>query len=358
MKLNFKAVKSAIVRTAKKAGYQIKRHAPEILLCGAGAFAIGGAVVAAERTTKLEPIVDDIRVDISKLKGYKEIIDAEGSIKYDDGNGGEVGEYTLSDYRKDLVKVYVRAGWKLGKLYAPALGCEIAAITLGGISHNIMVGRESRALASCLAAEAAFDQYRKRIIEDHGEEYDNDVIHGVRRLEVEEPVIKKNGEIKTDKNGEVVTTKTKKIYGPILPSKNAFIFDERCKPFFVKGSYTTNEGTVKDVMNSLLYVLISDGYLFKNDIYKKFGIPFDKNERDIGLIYDPHDKTGAHSLSSQTVANPLNYRILNLRSDNLTEEQAKFFLENRDALIVDFDVDGNIIPYIDQVMYPSYPTED
>ena len=115
------------------------------------------------------------------------------------------GQKKIKD--KEVVKSYISGGVKLAKLYAPSIGLGVTSVVcvLGG--NHIMNQRYSGAVAAVSATERMLANYRARVVEELGADKDFQFANGIREVTEEEPVLNKDGTPKTDKNGEVKTTK-------------------------------------------------------------------------------------------------------------------------------------------------------
>ena len=89
-----------------KAGFQLKKHSPEILVVTGVVGTIVGAVMACKATTKVSDIVEKTKEDIDTIHECAE-------------NPEFAEEYTPEDAKKDLTIVYAKTAVEIGKAYAP-----------------------------------------------------------------------------------------------------------------------------------------------------------------------------------------------------------------------------------------------
>lgn len=219
-----------IAKFANKVGRKIAEKSPVILLV-AGVGLIGtGTVIACRRTKKTEPIIEMAKSDISALKEAKE----DGSIiitseKEDGEIVEEEVEFTEKDYKKLRARIYIRTGLQCAKIYAPAIACEVLGITSIGVSYRIVSRRLGVAIAAATGIEESFNTYRGNVIEELGEDSDYRFLNGIKKADILEPELDKNGNPKVDKNtGEAkmkpVTVET--VNPEKVASISSYLFDE------------------------------------------------------------------------------------------------------------------------------------
>ena len=121
-------------RSFHKAGFQLKKHSPEILVVTGVIGVVTSAVLACKATRKLDSVLEESKEQIDKIKDY---IEEEGYSE----------EYTEKDASKDLTITYTQSALKIAKLYGPSviLGAASIGAIFGG--HNIL--RKQIGRASC-----------------------------------------------------------------------------------------------------------------------------------------------------------------------------------------------------------------
>ena len=251
----------------------------------------------------------------------------------------ETEDLPSSEYRKALLKAYVNAGWKLGKLYAPTAITEVAGIGLMSLGYGKINQRYTSTLAACTIAEHALASYRKNVIDVLGEDADREFRFGLKEKEFEVPETDKNGNIKTDKNGEV---KTKKVKDLVLPNDDmegysgyARIFDAaHCTGF--DGNSETGMATsfynkqflmsTQNFFNQALHYR-PNHTVFLNEVYIALGYQPTKEGQVVGWHYDPDHPTGDNKIEFIPI---------------------EFFNEKTEmkSVILDFNVDGNVLDLV------------
>lgn len=309
MKFNnlIEAAKSVVSKTS----FKIKKFSPEIFLVG-GIVATGASVVlACIATKKLDKVME---------KSNKEIDDIHAKIE--DEQYCQENEYTEKEYKKELTKAYVKAGWSLTKLYAPTVIAFGLGITSILNSHRIMKGRQVALAAAYASLTRGFQEYRKRVSEKYGEEAEKDIY-----LNLEE---------KTDENGNKV--KVPRING--ASSDYTLLFDE-CNPNYIRNPRNNFEFII-GIQKFLNKKLKCEHYVFLWDALKSLG--FDAScinedlllaSRVVGWIYDPDDPNhcGDNYINfglSDEMGNPNKFAMESIRCNN-----PAFWLE--------FNVDGDIL---------------
>ena len=280
MKTNNKFMSSkfmtSLTRTASRAGLQVKKHSPEILLV-TGIVAGGAALVTAcMATTKLESVLNETKENVAKVHECA----AAGEIRVNEGGEIRTVEYTEEDSKKDLTIFYAKGALNVAKLYAPAIGLGAVALTCILASHGIIHKRYTGAVAAYSAIDGSFKDYRKRVVERFGEEMDRELKYNIKAKEVEETVAHEDGT-------ETVVKKT--IEGIENPydrqSEYARCYTDGCV------------GWTKDPEANLTFLRLQEkwandrlqavGHLFLNEVYEMLGLPHSTAGAVVGWIYDP-----------------------------------------------------------------------
>jgi hypothetical protein len=220
----------------------VKAKSPEILI-GVGILGVvGGVVLACKATTKIDPIIDDIKDDVDFIH---DCVDPD-------------------DQGKELVKAYVKGGAKLAKEYLPAFlliagGC---ASFVG--SHNILRGRLVAVGAAYKYLESQYENYRERVVEELGEDKDNQFRLGIKKEKISEKFTKKDGT-----TGE--KTRTAETVDPETVSDYAVWFDARSSQYWADSNYNKMFLQSQQAwFNDMLYL---KGHVFLNEVYDALGLP-------------------------------------------------------------------------------------
>lgn len=297
-----------MTRSFHKAGFQLKKHSPEILVVAGVVGTVASAIMACKATTKLSSILEESKENVEAI--------------HECANNPEMAEkYTEEDSKKDLTIVYAQTGLKLVKLYAPSVIIGVTSLACILTSNNILRKRNIALAAAYATVDKGFKEYRGRVIERFGKELDKELKYNIKAKEIEEKIIDENGEEKT-------VTKTVQVVDPSKNSPYAKFFGEACT------------GWTKDPEYNLMFLrrqqdfandkLKSQGYLFLNDVYEMLGIDKTKEGQVVGWIYDEKNPIGD------------NFVDFGIYDDERNPRVRAFVNGYEPVILLDFNVDGNI----------------
>lgn len=228
----------------------LKKHSAEILMGLGIVGVVTSTVMACKATLKVEDIIDEAKAtmeDVDHGLEHPELIK---------------GGYTAVDAQKDKSIVYVQTGVKFAKLYAPSIALGVISVSALLGSHKIMKRRNVAVVAAYNGLKMTFDNYRRRVIEEFGEDKDRYYRYGLRREEVEV--------IETDKNGkEKKTKKMATVVDPNHISQYARFFDETSTEWSKTPEY--NKIFLQAQQNYANNLLQARGHLFLNEVYDMLG---------------------------------------------------------------------------------------
>ena len=299
-------------RTFHKAGFQLKKHSPEILAAAGVVGTVASAVMACKATTKLSGIIDKAKEDIETIheaEQYPETL---------------TEEYTPEDAKKDLAIVYAQTGVKIVKLYGPAVALGVLSLSGMLASNHILRKRNIALAAAYTAVDKSFKKYRGRVIERFGEAMDKELRYNVKAKEIEEVVVDEKGE-------EKVVKKTVMVADP-----NEYSEFARC---FMEGSTGWDDDPeyrlmfLKSQQNAANERLKSRGYLFLNEVYEMLDIPPTKAGQCVGWIYDEK--------------HPIGDNFVDFGIYNTNNPKCRDFVDGTEpAIWLDFNVDGPILNHL------------
>lgn len=305
----FDSIKSAVIKTASRTGFVIKKHSPEILVVTGIIGVVGSAVMACKATTKINDILEKSKGDIDTIH------DVIANKSFDET------EYSKEDSKKDLAIVYVQTGVKLAKLYAPSIALGVLSITSILASNNILRKRNVALAAAYTAIDKGFKEYRSRVVERFGEEVDRELRYNIKAKKFEETIVDENGKEKKIK-------KTVDVVDPNLPSEYARFYDESCNAWEKDSEY--NLMFLRAQQQYANDKLRTKGHLFLNEVYDELGIPRTKAGQVVGWIYDEKNPSGD---------NFVDFGIY-----ETDREKARDFVNGYERVILlDFNVDGYIL---------------
>lgn len=289
--MNLTNLTNTLSRVGTAALRTLEHHAPKILLGTSIVCGIGATVTACKATLKLPETMKEITENVEAAKAMEV----------------EEGEQDATK-NKEVVKSYISGGIKLAKLYGPSVGLTVTSVACALAGNRMMNQRYAGALAALGSTEKMFDNYRKRVVEEFGEEKDTQFANGIREVVTEEPVLNKDGTPKTDKNGEVKTTKKTSVeYDPNV-NKYSRMFDElSSKEWDPNPDY--NVSTLLGRQQYFNDMLHSHRYLFLNTVYKELGYPITAYGQDMGWIIDDDTPNAVVDLGLYDITNSGKRRI-------------------------------------------------
>lgn len=310
--MNLSNMQTKITQSFGRGSLYIQKYSPEILL---GVGLVGGvvaAVLAAKATLKAEEILIEAQEDFDKVNQMVELSQQTDTPV----------SYTEEDHQKDLAIVYVQTGLKFAKLYAPAVGLGVLSISAILSSHGIMTRRQVSLIAAYNLLNEGFQSYRKRVVEELGEDVDRSYHLGLREEEVTEK--------ETDPDGKSIKVKKKiQKYDPQFKSEYARFFDESSPNW--KNDASLNLYFLKIQQNYANDLLISRGHVFLNEVYDMLGLPRSKAGSIVGWVLD---KGGGDKYVDFDIYNPEN------------APGRDFVNGYNPSILLDFNVDGVIFDLI------------
>lgn len=248
-------------RQVGKAALTTKRHSP-ILLFTVGTVGFAATIyMACKATLQVDEVLQQHEETQAKI-AQASAIDAEYAEKKQSG---------------ELRLLKLQTAGKMLKLYAPTLTVGILSVVALTGSHIILNKRNVGLAAVATGLEKAFDEYRRRVADEFGEEKEQEIRYAVQTREVDE------------KLADGTTRKTQVKVRTGLGTEYSFLFDQ------VNSSHWRREPT-ENV--NFLYIqeklanqrLESRGFLFLNDVFKAIGLPMTKAGNEVGWTWDAHQK--------------------------------------------------------------------
>lgn len=293
-----------------KAGFQLKKHSPEILVVTGVIGTVVSAVMACRATTKVSDILEET----------KETID----IIHEGAEKGEIRgkEYTQEDAQKDLTITYVQTGLKFVKLYAPSVILGTLSLTSILASNNILRKRCGALAAAYATIDNTFKEYRGRVIERFGEVVDKELRYNIKKEKIESTV--------TDPE----TGKEKKVKETIEVtdvdgvSEYSRFFDEFSNLWEKDPEY--NLMFLRRQQQYANDKLIARGYLFLNEVYEMLGLEPSRAGQVVGWLYRP---------GNEKFHNYVDFGIYNIAR----RENRKFVNGIERSILLDFNIDGNVL---------------
>lgn len=304
-----------VSRTLHKVGFKIKKHSPEILVVAGVIGTVTTVVMACKATLKVNEVIDEAKENVDKIHEC-----VEQQKKTNDGE-----DYTQEIANQDLAIVYAQTGWKLIKLYGPAIALGAASIGCMLASHNILRKRNVALAAAYTAVDTGFKEYRGRVVERFGKDLDRELRYNIKAKEIEEVVVGEDG-------SETTVTKTVEVVDPnALHNMYSVVFCEG------------NLGWTKNAeLNKVFLVqqqnyandrLRAEGYLPLNEVYKMIGAPTTAYGQIAGWVWTEDSTIGD---------NYVDFGIF----DIYNEKACDFINGYEKSVILDFNCIGNILDHI------------
>lgn len=274
--MKFNELATTATRAFHKAGFQLKKHSPEILVVTGVVGTVVSAVMACKATTKVDFVLEDTKKKVDIIHEGAETGEVKGYL--DNGQVGMV-PYTAKDAQKDLTIVYGQTALKMAKLYGPAVlvGATSIACILAG--HNITRKRNLALAAAYTAVDTGFKKYRGRVVERFSEQLDKELLYDIKAQEVEEVVVNEDGT-------ESVITKTVEVGNPTeAMSPYTFAFSKDTSSAWMPDN-EKNKFFLLQQQNWMNEKLKSEGRLFLNYVLKELGLPQCRMGQSVGWVYD------------------------------------------------------------------------
>ena len=255
MKINALAkISTSISKKAGKAELILKKNSPEILLGIGIAGFVGTVVTACKATLRADEVIDYHNQKMKNIHEAKQIVDEDpqGELDYDEHL-----------YKQDIAIQYVKTTGRMIKLYAPTIALGTMSLACILASRNIMKKRYLGVVAAYNGLSAVFEDYRKRVRDEYGEDLDRHFRYGTEYKELN--VLDENG--KKTKEKEKVSETSSEL---IMPKDNTCrFFDESNPNWDPNPSFSLMWLRGKqNYFNDLLHVR---GHVFLNEVYDELG---------------------------------------------------------------------------------------
>lgn len=304
--MNFNCLMGVLSKNAGRTGLVLQKISPEIMLYAGIGGVVVSTVLACNGKTKADVIMDEAAEKMDKIEAVR---------------GMELVDYADLDYRKDKVIVMGTTAMKILRVYAPAIGVGLFSIGLIVGSHTIMKSRNVALAAAFKAVDMGFKSYRRRVVEELGEEVDHNYRYGIRKQEVIEIEEDAKGKKKEIKNVvEAVDPSHYSIY--------ARFFDEGCTEWSKTPEYNLMFLNAQQrYANDLLH---ARGHIFLNEVYDNLGIPRSQAGAVVGWVL------------GEGYGNFVDFGIYDVDSN----AGRNFVNGNERTILLDFNVDGVIYDLI------------
>lgn len=259
--MNITTIRETAKFAVGRTGLILQKYSPEILLGVGIVGSIGTTILACRATKKVDFIVDTFKDEMDYIQEAEET-----ETQPENAN-----------YKKDRVRLYIQTGVEFGKLYGPtiALGLASYSCIIGG--HKIMSKRNVALVGAYKVLEKGFGEYRKRLIEEYGEDVDFQFKNGIRNESV--------SVVEEDKDGKKKKVKkTIQVVDPNGYSVYSRFFDESCRNWCKTPEF--NLVFLQAQQNYANNRLQARGHLFLNEVYDMLGLPHSQAGAIVGWVRD------------------------------------------------------------------------
>ncbi|MCA9367085.1 hypothetical protein KC887_02330 [Candidatus Kaiserbacteria bacterium] len=274
-----------LAKPAAQLAVKVDKNAPHIMFGVGIVGVVAGTVLACRATLRTEPILDEFRADVAAVKA--DMADTE-------------------DYKRDLAYAYFHGTKQIAKEFAVPVIVLTGSLGLLTGAHIKLTRQNAALTAAYTALHQAYENYRARVREEVGEEREIQLYHGIHEVE--------------DVDGKKVLA-----VDPNNTSPYARFFDELSTEF--RKDSETNKAFLMAQQNYHNDILQVKGHLFLNEVYDALGLPRSSAGQHVGWTVG-----GAGD-------GFVDFGIFNVRNNRFIEGSER-------ALLLDFNVDGVITPYI------------
>ncbi len=291
-----------LVGLTNRAGFFMKKYAPEIFVFGGVTGMIAGGVMACVATAHLPEVKEKARARIEDVrKQHKE-----------------------EERKAAMTKAYLQTGLDYAKLYGPSVivsGLSVTGILAG---NNILRQRNVALAAAYATLDTSYKKYRGRVAKRFGEEVEREIYHDIQKKTVVETV--------TDENGN--TTQVEKTIEVIGEGGEYSFYFEEGKSKAWESTHEYNMFFLKLQQRLANDQLRAHGYLFLNDVLQMLGIDRTRAGAVTGWVYDPDN---ADKYKND---NKVNFHIQPVWK--ISEADGEEYVE---TILLNFNVDGTILDH-------------
>lgn len=296
-------IKTLVVSHGAKALTKLKYHSPKIIMVGGVALVAAGTYYTIKATTEASVILDEAAEKREELDSYD--------------------ESTFSD-TKQLAKAYrdnkINTARQLAKIYAFPIGLTAAGTGLLVGSSLILEKRNTMLIGAYNALNAAYLNYRTRVVEEHGKETDFLYANNMEKT--------KDGINNRATNDIVAFNNSAPLSNNMSPY--ARIWNKETAPENWENVPEYNKNFLTLTQKAANAKLMLKGHLFLNEVYDMLGLERTSNGALTGWVYNENNPNGD-----------------NVISFDLLNDANMLALENAaDTWYLDFNVDGIIYDLI------------
>lgn len=297
--MNF--VPSAVTKTLARQILLAKKNSPALMLGAGIALTATSTVLACKATLKVEEV-------LAKHEDQKNNMHETYTQHPQD--------YPLKDYSHDMRTVRVLLARDMTKLYGPAVLAGVVGYGLITGAHITLTKRNAALAAAYAVIDKGFKEYRRRVINELGEEKDREFLYGKREKEIVEEG-EHGHEVKTVKR-----FKNKSLYSRLFDEYNRHWSPS---PESVRLFLQTQQNWANDALQSR-------GHLFLNEVYDLLGL----------------ERSSAGAVVGWVIGNGDSYVDFGIFQNGNATLLNDYMLGEEGAVLLDFNVDGLVYDLIDK----------
>lgn len=291
-----------LIELTNRAGFFVKKHAPEILVFGGVAGTFIGGVMACVATTHLPEVREKARTRIENVRKHQK----------------------EEERKAAMTKAYFQMGLDYMNLYATSVivsGLSVISILAG---NNILRQRNVALAAAYVTLDTSYKKYRGRVAKRFGEEVEREIYHDIQKKTVKETVTDENGSpVEVEKTIEVVGENSEYTFYFEEGKSKAWEANHEYNMFFLE----LQQRLFNDYLRAHAHVVL-------NDVLKELGFEPTKAGAVVGWVYDPEN------VDLYQNDNRINFHIQPIwrRSEVDGDEYVE-------TIRLDFNVDGYILDH-------------
>ena len=249
-----KDVGMVVVKSATKVGNLMNQYSPEICIAAGivgGGLTVGLACKATLKSKEVKDFVEESKDHIDDV--LNEI--KEGNIPSE--------KYNEDDARDDIKKLYSHQIRENIKIWSPVTVVGIGSAVSILCGYGIIKKRNAAIVAAYEVLDISFKKYRKRVVDELGEEADHRFFTGTGIKKIKREV--------EDEDGNVVKKKVDTVVMDDGPNGYAILFDKNLGSIYNTNNLMINLNFLKMREDDANRILNIEGVLLLNDVYKMLG---------------------------------------------------------------------------------------
>lgn len=281
------------------------KHAPAICV-GVGACGVAvGAGLIAKATYDNKEEIDECKNNIEVVKEW-----------------AKASEIEPKERKKEIALSYVKCAKSLTRIYLPGSTCMCAGLCSIVFGHKILSTRYAAVIAAYESVNKSYKNYRANIREKYGKDEDIETAYDLKaeKLNDETVYVPKDDIFIPDRDLSDFAVFFGKGYSVLLDNYP-----------YSDNPYSPTEGQIakevaRDIEKQANDMFNEFGYLFLDDVYSMLGLIDVKAPEGIGWVKGRGDDF-------------ISFGIFDVRNANVISS-------DEDILLLDFNHDGYILPYI------------